>query len=145
MLPCSQAPMRAFSLIEILIALAIFMIGMVGVMAALTSAVGLHRRAVDQASASFLAQSILVGAQAQAAQGATPDEISTRENGRYVFRPSTNYPAYDYKIICTPLGEREYRLTVEIRLRPLNDRPVAASDTEPERENVRLETLLLAR
>jgi prepilin-type N-terminal cleavage/methylation domain-containing protein len=134
---------RGFTLIEILIALAILVIGMVGVMAAFASAIELHKRGVDQTSAALLAQTILQLKQAEALEGKTADEMSTRSGGLYVFKPSENYPGYECKIICTDLSPREFQLVVEVRLRPREVPGSAASDTEMEKENVRFETILL--
>ena len=134
---------RGFSLTEILIAMAILAIGMVGVIACFASAVDLHRRGVDQTSAALLAETILELKQAEALDGFTADEISTRENGSYVFTRSENYPAYECKIICTELSEREYKMIVEVRLHPQAARRGTSSDTEEESQNVRFETILL--
>ena len=139
------ASRRAFSLIEILIAMAVLAIGMVGVMAAFTSAIGLHKRGIDQTSAALLAETILEIKQAEALDGMTADEISTRSNGQYVFRRSETYPAYECKIICVELNESEYKMIVEVRLRPQNPQTGTSSDTEQESENVRFETILLRR
>ena len=138
-----RAGVRGFSLVEILIAITILAIGMVGVVAGLTAAVDLHKRGVDQTSAALLAETILELKQAEALAGLTPDELSTREGGSYVFKPSKTYPAYECKIICTSLNEREIKMIVEVRMRPLTARQEAASDTEREGGNVRFETILL--
>jgi prepilin-type N-terminal cleavage/methylation domain-containing protein len=139
-----RAGVRGFSLVEILIAMAILGIGMVGVVAGLTAAVGLHKRAVDQTSAALLAETILELKQSEALAGFTPDELSTFEGGSYVFTKSESYPAYECKIICTQLNEREYKMILEVRIRPLATRAAAASDIEEESGNVRFETILLA-
>ena len=139
----ARAPARAFSLTEILIAMAILVIGMVGVIACFSSAIELHKRGVDQTSAALLAETILEIKQAEALAGFTADEISTREGGSYVFERSENYTAYECKIICTELNEREYKMIVEVRLHPQAARRGTSSDTEEESENVRLETILL--
>ncbi len=139
-----RAGVRGFSLVEILIAMTILAIGMVGVVAGLTAAVDLHKRGVDQTSAALLAETILEIKQSEALAGRTPDKLSTREGGSYVFKKSTIYPAYECKIICTPLNEREYKMTVEVRMRSLAPKGVTASDTEQESGNVRFETILLA-
>jgi len=136
---------RGFSLLEILIALVILAIGMIGVIALFVSGASLHRRGVDQSSAALLAETILEGTQSYALEGKTAAEISTLQAGRHVFRPSAQYPGYEYKIICTELSDREYKLILEIRLRPENIHPSPASDTEMEPENVRFETILLRR
>jgi type II secretory pathway pseudopilin PulG len=133
----------AFTLIEVLIAFAILAIGMVGVIAALASAVDLHKRGVDQTSAAMLADTILEYKQAQAMEGVSAEEMSTRAGGQYVFvQPLPDLP-YECKAICTELNEREYQLIVEIRLRPLVARREGATDLDPETDTVRFETLLL--
>ena len=117
-----RAGVRGFSLVEILIAITILAIGMVGVVAGLTAAVDLHRRGIDQTSAALLAETILELKQAEALAGLTPDELSTREGGSYVFQRSEQYPAYECKIICTPLNDREIKMIVEVRMRSLGPR-----------------------
>jgi len=137
------AARRGFTLIEILIALAILVIGMVGVMAVFAAAVDLHRRGVAQTSAALVAETILEVNQTLALEGKTCDELSTRQGGEYVFKRSGSYPAYECKIICTELNEREYKMIVEVRMRPKSAREKPSSDTEMEGENVRFETVLL--
>ena len=134
---------RGFSLIEILIAMAILAIGMVGVIAGMTAATDLHKRGVDQTSAAMLATTILELKQAEARDGLTADELSTLEGGEYVFKRSETLPAYECKIICTDLGEREIKMMVEVRTRPLAGAPAAASETGREGANIRFETILL--
>ena len=147
--PCGWATRRAgvrgFSLIEVLIAMAILAIGMVGVVSWLTAAVDLHKRGVDQTSAALLADTILELKQSEALAGFSPDELSTRnEEGEYFFKRSDIYRAYECKIICTALNDREYKMILEVRTRPLVAREEAASDTKEESGNVRFETILLA-
>jgi len=144
---------RAFSLIEILIAMAILVLGMLGIMAAFASATKLHKRGIDQTSAALLAETVIGLKQTELtgvdATNKTAEEIgrevSTYDDTKkqYVFDGSDNYPAYQCKVICTPLNEREYRLIVEVRMRPRNVPKKPASDTEQEPENVRFETILL--
>lgn len=112
-----------FSLIEILIALAILVIGMVGVLAAFASAVGLHKRGIDQASAALVAETVLEAKQAEALAGKTADELSTGSAGDYRFEHSPDYPAYQRRIVCQELNDEEYLLTVEVRLRPQHKSP----------------------
>ena len=139
----SRAARRGFSLIEILIAMAVLVIGMVGVIAGMTSATDLHKRGIDQTSAAMLAATILELKQAEAVEGLTAEELSTFEGGKYVFKRSETYPAYECKIICTDLGEREVKMIVEVRTRPLAGRPAAPSETGREGANIRFETILL--
>ena len=140
----SRAAVRGFSLVEILIAMAILAIGMVGVIAGLTAAVDLHKRGIDQTSAALLAETILELKQSEALVGLTPDELSTLEGGSYVFERSGIYPAYECKVICTPLNEREHKMIVEVRVHRAPSPGSPASDTEREGGNVRFETILLA-
>jgi prepilin-type N-terminal cleavage/methylation domain-containing protein len=134
---------RAFTLIEILIALAIMVIGVVGVMALFASAIDLHKRGVDQTTAAMIASSALEVMQTRVHNGETAEELSTRSGGEHVFVPSSLYPAYEYKAICTDLNDREVRMILEVRVRPREGRQAAASDTEREGGNVRFETILL--
>jgi prepilin-type N-terminal cleavage/methylation domain-containing protein len=140
-----RRPGRAggFTLIEILIAIAILVIGMVGVLAGFSAAVGLHKRGMDQTTAALLAQTILEIKQREALDGKSCDEMSTRRGGDYVFRRSEMYPAYECKIICTELSDREYQMSVEVRMRPRNPRDTPSTGTEAQEENVRFETILL--
>jgi prepilin-type N-terminal cleavage/methylation domain-containing protein len=134
---------RAFTLIEVLIAFAILAIGMVGVMAAFASAIDLHKRGVDQTSAAMLADTILEYKQSEALEGVSADEMSTMSGGKYVFAPPTPDLPYQCKIICTELNDKEYKMIVEIRIRPTYTRRAGATDTEKETDTVRFETLLL--
>ena len=143
-----QRARSAFTLIEVLIAMAILVIGMVGVLAAFASAVGLHQRGIDQTSAAMLAESLLKEKERQALDGKTCQEMSTGTPGNYVFRQSEIYPAYECKIICeelSPGNTEEYYLSVEVRMRPLGERPATSKDKEAEGGNVRFETVLLRR
>jgi type II secretory pathway pseudopilin PulG len=138
-----EASNRAFTLIEILIALAIMIIGFVGIMAVFASAIDLHKQGVDQTSAAMIASSALEVMQARVNNGETADELSTREGEGYVFVQSTMYPAYEYKAICTDLNDREVRMILEVRVRPRGSAERAADDTGREGGNIRFETILL--
>ncbi len=141
--PCSRARSRGFTLTEILVALAILLIGMVGVMAAFASAVGLHRRGLDQTTAALLAGTVLEVTQAAALAGESCDQMSTLEDGQYVFRPSKMYPGYECRVVCTELNEREVKMVVDVRLRPLSARRGTPGDTGPETDTAWFETILL--
>lgn len=117
---------RAFSLLEILIAIAILVIGMVGVLAAFTAAMNLHKWGMDQTSAALLAQTLLDEAQAAALEGKTAAEITRPAGGD--FAPSPNYPPCQYRVTCTELNSREYKLIVEVRLRPPSESAAAAGE-----------------
>jgi len=134
---------NGFTLTEILIALAILLIGMVGVMAAFASAVGLHKRGIDQTTAAMLAETVLEVTQAAALAGKSCEEMSTFEGGRYVFRRSEIYPGYECRVVCTEINEREVKMVADVRLRPLNARHSGPGDTDPETDTARFETILL--
>ncbi len=116
-----------FSLIEILVALAILVIGMVGVIATFSSAVSLHQQGIDQTSAALVAETVLERMQAEALAGKSADELSTGSAGAYQFVSSERYPAYQKRIVCEELNDQEFLLTVDVRLRP---RHRAADDAE---------------
>ena len=122
---------RAFSLIEVLIALAVLVIGMVGVLAGFAAAVDLHKRGMDQTSAALLAESELGAKEKEALAGETCSDMSTGG-----FEPSPLYPAYERRVTCTPLNSRECRMVVEVRVR---------AQSKQDAENIVFETVLLRR
>lgn len=145
---------HAFTLIEVLIAIAILVIGMVGVLAAFASAIGLHQRGIDQTSAAMLAETVLRQKQTEALAGLSCKEMSTLSGSQYVFKRSDDHPAYESKVICQgpddpggpkELGSNECRLIIEVRMRPQGARAKPSSSTELQEGNVRFETILLRR
>ncbi len=125
-----------FSLIEILVALAILVIGMAGVIATFSSGISLHKQGIDQTSAALVAESVLERMQAAALAGKSAEELSTGSDGANQFVSSERYPAYQKRIICEELNDREYLLTVDVRLRPRHRVP-------DEAETLTFRTILL--
>ena len=86
----------------------------------------------------MLAETILDIKQAEALAGKTAEEMSTpTSGGEHVFVRSQNYPAYECRIVCTDLNDREVQMSVEVRMHPRGKQ----ADTE----NVHFETILLRR
>lgn len=135
--------LNAFTLVEVLISLAVLALGLVGIMAMIGSATSLHKRAVDQTVAAMVAEKVFEEKQAQAMAGATPEEMSTKSGSEYAFARSTMYPSHEYKAICTAINYYELKLIVEVRVHPQSARQGTATPQMKEGGNLRFETILL--
>ena len=115
----TRAGAPGFTLIEVLVALAIMAVGTTAAIGLFTAATALHKRAIDQATSAFLAQSALdevrghvtlswsakalervPAAQAQGAGGAP-----VLYYRKAVVDPA--YPGYAYDVLLTPLDDPE--------------------------------------
>ncbi len=99
---------QGFTIIEIIIALAVFLIGSVGVMSLLGIAASSHQRAIALATAARLAEDVFAELQSRmviddgtnngllSEDKLVPDDIPA---GEEVFADSTLYPGFQYKVI----------------------------------------------
>jgi prepilin-type N-terminal cleavage/methylation domain-containing protein len=65
-----------FTLIEMVVALGILLIGMVSVLALFTTAVSLHKEAIDQTESSLLAEEVVSRVQGQLDSGRDPRNVA---------------------------------------------------------------------
>ncbi len=101
---------RGFSLIEILIALAILAVGLVSVFSLFAAATSTHRRGVDHTTTSLLALAALAEAK-EALQG---DRSPADLEGKSL----PGFPeGYTYDITFEPIGDAriEYKVTVKVK------------------------------
>lgn len=96
---------KAFTLIEIIIALTILGIGLISVMAYLPVALDATRKASDLTKASLLAQSVL-----EEIKSVSANDITQADNfdlGTYF--SSSLYPGFAYKVEINPKGVVPYK------------------------------------
>ena len=98
-----------FTLVEILVAMTVFMVGAVGIMSLLGIAASSHQRAISYSSASRLAEDLFSYCQSRMmvddgnnnglipSEGGLPENIPT--GGPEAFATSSRYPGFQYKII----------------------------------------------
>ena len=97
-----------FTLIEIMISLAIFMVGAAGIISLLGISAGSHQRAIALSTASRLAEDLFAYYQSRmmiddgSNNGLLPEEGGIPENvpeGDDVFQTSPKYPGFEYKVM----------------------------------------------
>lgn len=116
-----NAPRRGMTLIEVLIAFAILLAGMMGILGVLTSALHEHKRAVNQTDAAQAGASIIAHTRMEFARGETPATDSAGS-----FSACDEYPGYQYNRQIKPLDpprantvtkgrNQEFLVRVEVR------------------------------
>jgi len=101
-----------FSLMEVLIALAVLVGGMVSVLALFTHAVAVHRYAVDDARAAMLAEEAIERVRLTWVETGDPAEAQALEFG------TAEGGAYDVSVSASPYGvERALAVTVTVAWR----------------------------
>lgn len=105
-----------FTLIEVLMALAIMAVGSTAAIGLFTAAVSLHKRALDQTTASLVAQSAFAEVRGALTLGfdterleRVPTALAPGAGGASVlyFRKNVQdpaYPGYRYDVLLTPVG-----------------------------------------
>ncbi|MHC4393902.1 MAG: type IV pilus modification PilV family protein, partial [Planctomycetota bacterium] len=101
------ASQRGFSLIEILLALAIMAFGITVALGLLTLATATHKRAVDRTNTALLAEAI--SSQVRGAITLNFDAAAlpvSPGGGRILLEDETNpaYPSYRFDVFVTPIG-----------------------------------------
>lgn len=99
-----------FSLIEILIALAVLAVGLVGVFSLFAAATATHRRGVDHTTVSLLASAALSEARAALAADRDPEDVTDEK--------LPGFPdGYVYDIAWEEIGNDrlEYRVTITVK------------------------------
>lgn len=104
-----RAGARAFTLLEILIAVAILAFGMAGVLAVFAAAAGSHRRAVDEMEAAMVASGLAAEARARfRGRGELVPRIGIKVPGKPRYRCDVDY---------FPLDEEGDEVLMEIDVR----------------------------
>ena len=86
-----------FTLIEILMAMSIFLVGSISIWAVLASSLRLHKNAIDEQNASLIASSII-------AELEKVDILKNRQLSSIKNIPSKNFPDYHYDILFEDIG-----------------------------------------
>lgn len=104
---------RGFTLIEVLVALAIMAVGTTAAIGLFTAATAMHKRALDQTTAALIADSALSDVRAAVrlqfdprplptARAATADVPAVYYYKRDAAHP--DFPSYVYDVLLTPIG-----------------------------------------
>ena len=99
------------TLLEIMVALAIMIIGIASVFALFAAATALHKRAVDQTNAALIAQKILSELDCRLTAGADIKEL--QKTG--VALPE--FPNYTYDLRLTPVDKTQNEFYVDLAVR----------------------------
>ena len=97
----SQRRQRGFSLIEVVVAMAILSLGMTSAIALFTAATGAHRRAIHRSNAADLAEWAMADIESALRLGASPDQISESPPAEAIAR---DWPGYVLEVELLPIG-----------------------------------------
>lgn len=109
------------TLIEVMLAFAILVVGLCGIFAMLNAGVRAHKRAINETEASLLGSSIMSDLRAEFFRGqAAPSDPPG------AWHDSTDYPRYQYRLTIVPLevarqglsplaANREFFVRVQVR------------------------------
>ena len=98
--PSSPVSSCGMTLVEVLIALGIFIVGMVGVLSLVTAAMRAQKRAVAEANAAELAETVMAELRAKFETGRVP---LGGAGARDISHP--DYPDYRYSVRLVPLED----------------------------------------
>lgn len=112
---------RGMTLIEIMVAFAILVVGLVSIFAMLNAALRSHKRAMNETEAAIVAESVIADLRAEFQRGRI-----VRSDGKGMFEPSVDFPDYTVRKTIVPLeparkgvagagGDREFFVRVEVR------------------------------
>lgn len=119
--PRRRASTRGMTLIEIMVAFAILVVGLVSIFAMLNAALRSHKRAMNETEAAIVAESVLADLRSEFQRGRI-----VRSDGKGIFEQSTDFPEYAVRKTIVPLeptrkgvagagGDREFFVRVEVR------------------------------
>jgi len=114
-------PTRGMTLIEIMVAFAILVVGLVSIFAMLNAALRSHKRAMNETEAAIVAESVLADLRSEFQRGKI-----VKSDGKGMFEPSVDFPDYSVRKTIVPLeparkgvagagGDREFFVRVEVR------------------------------
>jgi prepilin-type N-terminal cleavage/methylation domain-containing protein len=107
---------RGFTLFEIIAAMAIFLVGIVGILSLLTAAAAMQKEAVDLSTAGMIADELVASVRAELSRGAERDP-STGRVKPWPERPVPGHDGYFYDVRFAedPVSE-DTPLKVEVRV-----------------------------
>ena len=134
-LPGSRRGPRGMTLVEVMMAFAILITGLVGIFAILHAGLRSHKRAVNETEASILAASLMSELRADFSRARRPPSDSAT-----TWHQSADYPEYKYRTVIVPLeqaragidaraADREYFVRVEVRWAERGDNKSVSFDT----------------
>ena len=99
---------EGFTLVEVLVAVCIFMLGILGVIALFGSAAKSGRQAADETNAALLAQTVVAELRSQVNAGHKITAVIERSHD--------DFPGYKYSVEAVELddGDREYYVEIDI-------------------------------
>ncbi|HNZ65775.1 MAG TPA: prepilin-type N-terminal cleavage/methylation domain-containing protein [Planctomycetota bacterium] len=98
---------QGFTLIEVLIAMAIFLVGSAGLWGLIATSINTHREAIDEQKIAFLAESIV-------AELRGVDIVVGRDVKNIVNAKSKNYPDYTYDVQFTNMENNTVLVQLQI-------------------------------
>ncbi|HRU52423.1 MAG: prepilin-type N-terminal cleavage/methylation domain-containing protein [Planctomycetes bacterium] len=98
---------QGFTLIEVLIAMAIFLVGSAGLWGLIATSINTHREAIDEQKIAFLAESIV-------AELRGVDIVVGRDIKNIVNAKSKNYPDYTYDVQFTNMENNTVLVQLQI-------------------------------
>jgi prepilin-type N-terminal cleavage/methylation domain-containing protein len=106
---------RGFTLIEMVVALGILLVGMVSVLALFTSAVSLHKAAIDQTEVSLVAEQVMLRIRGQIDAGRDPKAVAQS----FTDWKDAEHPTYrvtaELVDVTNAAGEPEWVLAVHVK------------------------------
>lgn len=107
---------RGFSLLEVIVALAVLTLGISSALALFTAATAAHKRAVDRVNAAAIAEHVVAEVESALARGVTAESLATNPPVAAIER---NWPGYEVVLAFVPVaGESEGDLVLlEVRVR----------------------------
>jgi type II secretory pathway pseudopilin PulG len=112
---------RGMTLIEIMVAFGILVVGLVSIFAMLNAAMRSHKRAMNETEAAIVAESVLADLRSEFQRGRI-----VRSDGKGLFDISPDFPDYSVRKTIIPLeparkgvagvgGDREFFVRIEVR------------------------------
>lgn len=123
------------TLVEVLMAFAILVVGMIVIFAILNAGFRAHKRAINETEASLVAASVTSELRAEFFRGRTP-----RSDPPDAWHESSDYPRYKYRKVIVPLetarrgldeaaADREFFVRVLVRWSELGENKSISVDT----------------
>ena len=127
-----RAQPRGMTLIEVLLAMAILVTGLVAIFALLNSGFSSHKRAIQETEAAMVASSALDELRANFARGILP-----ASDGKEAWHPSPDFPNFRFRKQIFPLntsqntgvGDMEYFVRLEVKWKERGDDKSTRIDT----------------
>ncbi len=108
-------PKKGFSLLEVIVAMAILTLGITAAISLFTAATAAHKRAIDRTHATMIAEHVFADVESALERGLSPEQVQTEPPLEEVRK---NWPGYEVQILFytvdTPNAADEILLEVRI-------------------------------